>query len=115
MAGYSATKTTQLSLSRSLANLTKGTQVTVNTVSPGSVKTEGVNRDDVADYCAKYVTKEGAWWKVKLLSHRHPQNSPNLELQANNMRDKQHQFLLLFGYVPPDGSGMASPAISPVG
>jgi 3-oxoacyl-[acyl-carrier protein] reductase len=42
MASYSATKTMQLSLSRSLANLTKGTQVTVNTVSPGSVKTEGV-------------------------------------------------------------------------
>jgi 3-oxoacyl-[acyl-carrier protein] reductase len=32
----------QLSLSRSLANLTRVTQVTVNTVSPGSVKTEGV-------------------------------------------------------------------------
>jgi hypothetical protein len=38
------------------------------------------NRDDVADYCAKYVTKEGAWWNVKLLSHRHPQNPPNLKL-----------------------------------
>ena|SRR5690349_22532809 len=30
------------------------------------------NRDDVAKYCAKYVTKEGAWWNLKLLSHRHP-------------------------------------------
>ncbi|MBY8911397.1 SDR family oxidoreductase [Bacillus sp. YC2] len=42
MAHYSATKTTQLSLSRSLAELTKGTSVTVNTVMPGSTKTEGV-------------------------------------------------------------------------
>jgi 3-oxoacyl-[acyl-carrier protein] reductase len=42
MASYSATKTMQLSLSRSLAELTKGTQVTVNTVMPGSTKTEGV-------------------------------------------------------------------------
>ncbi|MBT2572696.1 SDR family oxidoreductase [Bacillus sp. ISL-51] len=42
MAHYSATKTTQLSLSRSLAELTKGTSVTVNTVMPGSAKTEGV-------------------------------------------------------------------------
>ena len=42
MAHYSATKTMQLSLSRSLAELTKGTAVTVNTVLPGSTKTEGV-------------------------------------------------------------------------
>lgn len=42
MAHYSATKTMQLSLSRSLAELTKGTAVTVNTVMPGSTRTEGV-------------------------------------------------------------------------
>ncbi|MDN4067874.1 SDR family oxidoreductase [Paenibacillus vini] len=42
MAHYSATKTMQLSLSRSLAELTKGTHVTVNTVMPGSTLTEGV-------------------------------------------------------------------------
>jgi hypothetical protein len=35
------------------------------------------NRDDVADYCAKYVCKEGAWRNVKLLSHHHPQPSAN--------------------------------------
>jgi hypothetical protein len=33
---------------------------------------EPVNsRDDVADYCAKYVAKEGSWWNVKLLGQRH--------------------------------------------
>jgi len=42
MAHYSATKTMQLSLSRSLAELTEGTRVTVNTVMPGSTLTEGV-------------------------------------------------------------------------
>ena len=42
MAHYAATKTMQLSLSRSLAELTKGTAVTVNTVLPGSTRTEGV-------------------------------------------------------------------------
>lgn len=42
MAHYSATKAMQLSISRSLAELTKGTQVTVNVVLPGSTKTEGV-------------------------------------------------------------------------
>lgn len=39
---YSAVKTMQLSLSRSLAELTKGSKVTVNTVTPGSTFTEGV-------------------------------------------------------------------------
>lgn len=42
MAHYSATKAMQLSISRSLAELTRGTGVTVNVVLPGSTKTEGV-------------------------------------------------------------------------
>lgn len=42
MAHYSATKTMQLSLSRNLAELTRGTRVTVNAVLPGPVNTEGV-------------------------------------------------------------------------
>lgn len=42
MAHYSATKTMQLAISRSLAELTKGTKVTVNAILPGSTKTEGV-------------------------------------------------------------------------
>jgi 3-oxoacyl-[acyl-carrier protein] reductase len=44
MAHYSATKTMQLSISRSLAELTKGSKVTVNAVLPGSTKTEGVEQ-----------------------------------------------------------------------
>ncbi len=42
MAHYSATKTMQLSIARSLAELTKGTKVTVNTVLPGPTKTDNV-------------------------------------------------------------------------
>ncbi len=42
MAHYSATKTMQLGISRSLAELTKGTAVTVNSLLPGSTRTEGV-------------------------------------------------------------------------
>ena len=42
MAHYAATKAMQLSISRSLAELTKGTAVTVNSILPGSTKTEGV-------------------------------------------------------------------------
>ncbi|MBO0473868.1 3-oxoacyl-[acyl-carrier protein] reductase [Enterococcus sp. DIV0840] len=42
MPQYSMTKTMQLSLAKSLSTLTKGTQVTVNTIMPGSTMTEGV-------------------------------------------------------------------------
>jgi len=42
MAHYSATKTMQLAICRSLAELTKGTNVTVNAILPGSTKTVGV-------------------------------------------------------------------------
>lgn len=44
MAHYSATKTMQLGLSRSLAELTKGTEVTVNSVLPGPTRTESVEK-----------------------------------------------------------------------
>lgn len=44
MPHYSATKTMQLSISRNLAELTKGTAVTVNTILPGPTITEGVRK-----------------------------------------------------------------------
>jgi 3-oxoacyl-[acyl-carrier protein] reductase len=44
MAHYSATKTMQLGISRALAELTKGTLVTVNSVLPGPTLTEGVQK-----------------------------------------------------------------------
>jgi 3-oxoacyl-[acyl-carrier protein] reductase len=44
MAHYSATKTMQLGISRSLAELTKGTAVTVNSVLPGPTRTESVEK-----------------------------------------------------------------------
>jgi 3-oxoacyl-[acyl-carrier protein] reductase len=44
MAHYSATKTMQLGISRSLAELTKGAQVTVNSVLPGPTRTESVEK-----------------------------------------------------------------------
>ncbi len=42
MGHYSTNKATQLSISRSLAELTKGTQVTVNSVLPGPTETESL-------------------------------------------------------------------------
>jgi len=42
MIHYGMTKTAQLAISRGLAELTKGAQVTVNTVAPGPTASEGV-------------------------------------------------------------------------
>jgi len=42
MIHYGMTKTAQLAISRGLAELTKGTQVTVNTIMPGPTKSAGV-------------------------------------------------------------------------
>lgn len=64
MAHYSATKMTQLSISRSLAELTKGTQVTVNTVMPGSTITESV-RKFVADVFPDLTPEEAEKQFVK--------------------------------------------------
>lgn len=44
MVHYSATKTMQLGVSRALSELTKNTEVTVNSVLPGPTKTESVMR-----------------------------------------------------------------------
>jgi 3-oxoacyl-[acyl-carrier protein] reductase len=44
MTHYSATKTMQLSISRALAELTKNTRVTVNSVLPGPTRTPGVEQ-----------------------------------------------------------------------
>jgi NAD(P)-dependent dehydrogenase (short-subunit alcohol dehydrogenase family) len=42
MIHYATTKTAQLSVSRGLANLTRGTNVTVNSVLPGPTRSEGI-------------------------------------------------------------------------
>ncbi|MBA4543276.1 MULTISPECIES: SDR family NAD(P)-dependent oxidoreductase [Thermoactinomyces] len=60
MAHYSATKTMQLSISRSLAELTRGTKVTVNTVMPGSTLTEGVEEHIKKLYKGESMTLEEA-------------------------------------------------------
>ena len=44
MPHYSATKTMQLGISRSLAELTKGTEVTINSVLPGPTRTDSVKK-----------------------------------------------------------------------
>jgi NAD(P)-dependent dehydrogenase (short-subunit alcohol dehydrogenase family) len=51
MIHYGMTKTAQLSISRGLAEMTKGTAVTVNAVLPGPTKSRGVN--DFVDILSK--------------------------------------------------------------
>lgn len=60
MPHYSATKTMQLSLSRSLAELTKGTNVTVNTIMPVSTLTAGVKTMLTSLYPNEKLTIEEA-------------------------------------------------------
>jgi len=55
MIHYGMTKTAQLAISRGLAELTKGTNVTVNTVLPGPTKSEGVT--DFLDALGKQQNK----------------------------------------------------------
>ncbi|WP_042161524.1 SDR family NAD(P)-dependent oxidoreductase [Paenibacillus gorillae] len=68
MPHYSATKTMQLSISRNLAELTRGTNVTVNTVLPGLMMTELVenmirsvygNEISIADAGKKFMADNG--------------------------------------------------------
>lgn len=55
MIHYGMTKTAQLAIARGLAELTKGTNVTVNAVLPGPTKSEGVA--DFIDNLAKHQNK----------------------------------------------------------
>jgi len=55
MIHYGMTKTAQLAISRGLAELTKGTNVTVNTILPGPTKSEGVT--DFLDALGKQQNK----------------------------------------------------------
>lgn len=54
MIHYGMTKTAQLAVSRGLAERTKNTGVTVNTILPGPTKSEGV-----VDFLAKLATEQG--------------------------------------------------------
>jgi NAD(P)-dependent dehydrogenase (short-subunit alcohol dehydrogenase family) len=54
MIHYGMTKTAQLAISRGLAELTRGTNVTVNTVLPGPTASEGVS-----DFVAKLASEQG--------------------------------------------------------
>lgn len=58
MAHYSATKTMQMSVARNLAELTKGTAVTVNSVLPGPVHTEGVEKFIVDVFQTDFASAE---------------------------------------------------------
>ena len=69
MAQYSMTKTMNLSLAKSLSKLTKGTNVTVNTIMPGSTLTEGVE-DMIRKMYQNSTIPESEWESDFMKNHR---------------------------------------------
>jgi NAD(P)-dependent dehydrogenase (short-subunit alcohol dehydrogenase family) len=69
MIHYGATKTMQLGVSRGLAELTKGTAVTVNAILPGPTKSEGV-KDFIHDLAAQQGKTEAEMEKDFFVSAR---------------------------------------------
>lgn len=69
MPQYSMTKTMNLSLAKSLSKLTKGTQVTVNTIMPGSTLTEGV-QSMLEEMYKESALAENEWEQDFMKNHR---------------------------------------------
>lgn len=69
MPQYSLTKTMNLSLAKSLSKLTKGTNVTVNTIMPGSTLTEGVQQM-LVDMYSDTDLPESEWESDFMKNHR---------------------------------------------
>lgn len=70
MPQYSLTKTMNLSLAKSLSKLTKATNVTVNTVMPGSTLTEGVQQMLDEMYAGQNLTQEQK--EIDLMKNHRP-------------------------------------------
>ncbi|MGG5357610.1 MULTISPECIES: SDR family NAD(P)-dependent oxidoreductase [unclassified Enterococcus] len=69
MAQYSMTKTMNLSLAKSLSKLTAGSQVTVNTIMPGSTLTEGV-QEMLENMYADSDIPQSEWEQDFMKNHR---------------------------------------------
>ena len=69
MAQYSMTKTMNLSLAKSLSKLTSGSQVTVNTIMPGSTLTEGVQKM-LENMYADSTLPQSEWEQDFMKNHR---------------------------------------------
>jgi NAD(P)-dependent dehydrogenase (short-subunit alcohol dehydrogenase family) len=70
MIHYGVTKTAQLSLARGLAELTAGTQVTVNSVLPGPTRSEGVGA--FVEGLARQQRKDAAEVEREFFRHMRP-------------------------------------------
>lgn len=69
MPQYSMTKTMNLSLAKSMSKSTKGTNVTVNTVMPGSTLTEGVEKM-INDMYKDSDLPKSEWERDFMINHR---------------------------------------------
>ena len=70
MIHYGMTKTAQLAVSRGLAQLTKGTNVTVNSVLPGPTNSEGVG--SFVEQMAKQQNKSKEQMEKDFFQHARP-------------------------------------------
>lgn len=70
MIHYGMTKTAQLAISRGLAELTKGTAVTVNAILPGPTKSEGAS--EFVNRMAKQQNKTGEQMEKEFFEHGRP-------------------------------------------
>lgn len=70
MPQYSMTKTMNLSLAKSLSKLTRGTQVTVNTIMPGSTLTEGVQ--EMLENMYRDSSLKPEEWEVDFMKNHRP-------------------------------------------
>ncbi len=72
MIHYGMTKTAQLAVSRGLAEMTRGTAVTVNSVLPGPTMSEGVEtfvKDIARPHCCSVLRasrRSPTWWSMSL-------------------------------------------------
>lgn len=90
MAQYSMTKTMNLSLAKSLSKLTVGSQVTVNTILPGSTLTEGVQEMLTTMYADSQLP-ESEWEQDFMKNHR-----PLSQIQRLIRPEEIGRFVALF-------------------
>ncbi|QRK09106.1 SDR family oxidoreductase [Archangium violaceum] len=94
MIHYAMTKTAQLTISRGLAELTKGTRVTVNSVLPGTTRSEGI-----VDFLKSVASNP---------------NAPAAEIEAEFFREERPTSLLQRMIEPEEIANLVAYVASPL-
>lgn len=85
MIHYGMTKSAQLSVARGLAEMTKGTQVTVNTVLPGPTRTEGL--EDFLDQFGEGKDLEGEALEKAFIQEARPSSLIQRMIEPDEVAD----------------------------